>query len=341
MSVMIENNASDSETDQEYELERAIVEAEAACNSDDGENSDSNSEDDGIRNHEALQRAIQSTSYPDNMPWIESLAITHTKPIDCADASDDLDREVKLCVFFCCTFARTVRTTDLFFLSSYQMALNSVKQAVDRLEQAGIPYKRPDDYYAEMMKSDEHMAKVVHLCLLLQLLKNYATTVRSSASCCTSARSSKCRNRTRKWFRTRNSQSKFVRISFRSAPLPKRTSLRQFHSGKKVRFLLDFWVMFLRESTVFADKDSNKLSSESLERAIEQAQGGRNRKKNTLPKKSLKRQRKDEKFSGRKKARTGDRKLQSQGAESNGKKKMAPKKRPNKNKRTQQRSSRK
>lgn len=97
---MVEKNTSDSETDHDYELERAIVEAEAACNDNvDGENSDSHSEDDGIRNLEALQRAIQSTSYPDKMPWIESLTITHTKPIDCADASDDLDREVKLCVF--------------------------------------------------------------------------------------------------------------------------------------------------------------------------------------------------------------------------------------------------
>ena len=45
---------------------------------------------------------------------------------------------------------------------------NSVKQALeaavagcDELRRRKIPYRRPDDYYAEMVKSDQHMARVL------------------------------------------------------------------------------------------------------------------------------------------------------------------------------------
>ena len=39
-------------------------------------------------------------------------------------------------------------------------ALEAAKEAVSRFEQAGVPWARPPDYYAEMVKSDQHMAQV-------------------------------------------------------------------------------------------------------------------------------------------------------------------------------------
>jgi rRNA-processing protein EBP2 len=48
------------------------------------------------------------------------------------------------------------------FCFSYQHTLSAVKQALTQLDQAKIPYQRPDDYYAEMVKTDAHMAKVEH-----------------------------------------------------------------------------------------------------------------------------------------------------------------------------------
>ena len=39
-------------------------------------------------------------------------------------------------------------------------ALDAAKQAVSRFEQADIPWARPADYYAEMVKSDQHMSQV-------------------------------------------------------------------------------------------------------------------------------------------------------------------------------------
>lgn len=39
-------------------------------------------------------------------------------------------------------------------------ALAAAKDAVRRFKEEGKPWLRPTDYYAEMVKSDEHMAKV-------------------------------------------------------------------------------------------------------------------------------------------------------------------------------------
>lgn len=39
-------------------------------------------------------------------------------------------------------------------------ALSAVQQASAKLEAAGTPWRRPLDYFAEMVKTDEHMSKV-------------------------------------------------------------------------------------------------------------------------------------------------------------------------------------
>ena len=42
----------------------------------------------------------------------------------------------------------------------YEQALGSANEAIRRLKELGVPVKRPRDYYAEMVKSDEHMKRV-------------------------------------------------------------------------------------------------------------------------------------------------------------------------------------
>ena len=44
--------------------------------------------------------------------------------------------------------------------SFYERALASAEAAVSKLKALGIPTRRPDDFYAEMVKSDEHMKRV-------------------------------------------------------------------------------------------------------------------------------------------------------------------------------------
>jgi len=44
--------------------------------------------------------------------------------------------------------------------SRHSQALEAAQTAIERFEAAGLAWQRPTDYYAEMVKSDEHMAKV-------------------------------------------------------------------------------------------------------------------------------------------------------------------------------------
>ena len=45
--------------------------------------------------------------------------------------------------------------------SSYRQAQATILEAIPRLKTEQISTKRPDDYYAQMIKSDEHMKKVI------------------------------------------------------------------------------------------------------------------------------------------------------------------------------------
>lgn len=72
------------------------------------------------------------------LPWIETLVITSPQPLAIGDVNDDLTRE----------------------LAFYQQALYCAQEGKKRVLQAGISFTRPDDYFAEMLKSDEHMMRV-------------------------------------------------------------------------------------------------------------------------------------------------------------------------------------
>ena len=48
----------------------------------------------------------------------------------------------------------------LVFFFSYRQAQAAVLEAIPRLKAENIATKRPEDYYAQMAKSDEHMKKV-------------------------------------------------------------------------------------------------------------------------------------------------------------------------------------
>ena len=43
---------------------------------------------------------------------------------------------------------------------NYGQALSAVTAARGELDRLGVPHRRPDDYFAEMLKSDDHMARV-------------------------------------------------------------------------------------------------------------------------------------------------------------------------------------
>lgn len=45
-------------------------------------------------------------------------------------------------------------------LSFYRQAQATVLEALPRLHSLGIPTRRPEDYFAQMIKTDEHMQRV-------------------------------------------------------------------------------------------------------------------------------------------------------------------------------------
>ncbi|GMF17777.1 unnamed protein product [Phytophthora lilii] len=127
-----EDAASDDEdaaAEAEAEIERRLVaeaQAEAAAAR----------EPRGVYRAEALQAlAAQWDAKP--LAWSETLD-TCAVPLQLESVHDDLKREVAF----------------------YNNTLASVRLAKERLKKEGVAYKRPDDYFAEMLKSDAHMAKV-------------------------------------------------------------------------------------------------------------------------------------------------------------------------------------
>ena len=73
-----------------------------------------------------------------NLDWVFTLQLTSPTPVKVENHEDDIDREIQF----------------------YNQAVTSAKEGFKQLHTLGIAIHRPDDYFAEMVKSDEHMAKI-------------------------------------------------------------------------------------------------------------------------------------------------------------------------------------
>ncbi|KAK0251821.1 hypothetical protein B0A54_11481 [Friedmanniomyces endolithicus] len=91
-----------------------------------------------INNTAALQRSLKSFAHPPGLPFTATQSLTTAEPVEIADVEDDLNRE----------------------LSFYQQSLHAVKEARIQLKKEGVPFSRPADYFAEMVKNEEQMGKV-------------------------------------------------------------------------------------------------------------------------------------------------------------------------------------
>lgn len=91
-----------------------------------------------INNTAALQRAYKSFALPASLPFLHNQTVTSAEPVQIEDVEDDLNRE----------------------LAFYKQSLDAVKDARAKLKKEGVPFTRPTDYFAEMVKSEEQMGKV-------------------------------------------------------------------------------------------------------------------------------------------------------------------------------------
>ncbi|GFZ45146.1 hypothetical protein JCM24511_02872 [Saitozyma sp. JCM 24511] len=88
-------------------------------------------------NNRPAMRILTDQIKMTNAPWPEHLVMSSKEIID-VDPSDDLQRE----------------------MAFYKVALEQVAPARKLAAKYDIPFSRPTDYYAEMVKSDEHMERV-------------------------------------------------------------------------------------------------------------------------------------------------------------------------------------
>ncbi|KAF2398824.1 Ebp2-domain-containing protein [Trichodelitschia bisporula] len=92
-----------------------------------------------INNTAALLAAHKRIALPlSKLPFSAHHSVITAEPVQIADIDDDLNRE----------------------LAFYAQSLSAVRKARALLKSEGAPFARPVDYFAEMVKSDEHMGKV-------------------------------------------------------------------------------------------------------------------------------------------------------------------------------------
>ncbi len=110
-----------------------------------------------INNTAALQSKFESVRLPADLPWIETMVVTSAGIAhDAVDVNHDLNREL---AFY--GQAKEVRRASFFSLcvagSDCLSLLKAMTVGLERLREAGVPVERPTDYFAEMVKTDEHM----------------------------------------------------------------------------------------------------------------------------------------------------------------------------------------
>ncbi|KAJ5719417.1 rRNA-processing protein EBP2 [Penicillium malachiteum] len=92
-----------------------------------------------INNSAAITSSLKRISFiTSQTPFSEHNSLVSKEPIEVEDPNDDLNRE----------------------LAFYKVCQAAATQARGLLKKEGIPFTRPGDYFAEMVKNDEHMDRI-------------------------------------------------------------------------------------------------------------------------------------------------------------------------------------
>eukprot|EP00889_Picochlorum_renovo_P004828 jgi/Picre1/31858/NNA_007206.t1 len=119
--LRLENISGEYEKEDEDELEEATA------------------EENGVYAAEKMTEILKDISWGgQSQMWKEGLVLLSREETEIEDVENDLERE----------------------LAFYNQAQRAAFEAISKFEKEGIPWRRPDDYLAEMVKTDAHMAKV-------------------------------------------------------------------------------------------------------------------------------------------------------------------------------------
>lgn len=92
-----------------------------------------------VYDRDGIMDKLGDMRWPQGVPWIQRLTVdVDSQQEKEVDVNDDLARE----------------------LAFYTQALEGTREAFGKFESMGLPFLRPSDYYAEMVKTDSHMEKV-------------------------------------------------------------------------------------------------------------------------------------------------------------------------------------
>ncbi|CCI42163.1 unnamed protein product [Albugo candida] len=120
----------DEDEHEELELEQSLVAEMRAINGSQPAKE--------VANKEALEATIiEWNGVMPQLPWIETLDTSDVE-LCLPNVNDDLKREIAF----------------------YQQTLESVRIARAKLLQQNVPYRRPSDFFAEMLKTDNQMARI-------------------------------------------------------------------------------------------------------------------------------------------------------------------------------------
>uniref|UniRef100_A0A8D0DYL8 EBNA1 binding protein 2 n=1 Tax=Salvator merianae TaxID=96440 RepID=A0A8D0DYL8_SALMN len=101
-----------------------------------------------VNNVDGLKQCL--SEFRSHLAWVERLDVTSHLTVNTTNAASHTSEK------------ETVDPEDEFKreMSFYHQAQSSVLEALPRLYQLKVPTRRPDDYFAEMAKSDQQMQKI-------------------------------------------------------------------------------------------------------------------------------------------------------------------------------------
>ncbi|WZN66190.1 rRNA processing protein EBP2 [Chloropicon roscoffensis] len=131
---MEEASAYDMDSDEELELEKAAL---AMGREEEGEVKEAKV---FTYNVDAIHERLEDISRVCHLPWEDTLVCTSSdaEVMELSVVHDDTERELKF----------------------YDQASEAVRESIEKFDESGHKWRRPDDYLAEMVKSDQHMKRV-------------------------------------------------------------------------------------------------------------------------------------------------------------------------------------
>jgi len=141
------SSEDESDDDEEAEEEESVTEEPASSTS--AAHNNKNAAADPPQRRAVRAKALQVVTTAlvaetKDWPWAETFQVVPTTPLPFGAAAGDDNNET----------AVSIHDDLKREVAFYDCALEAVLEAKEKCQQAGIPFSRPDDFFAEMVKTD-------------------------------------------------------------------------------------------------------------------------------------------------------------------------------------------